>query len=110
MASRREEQSLLGNSRSNGTSIVSSEFKNTKSMRGICPINQNVNKLGCVYFYILKRTKNIYIFFIIIMITNKYMEHTYIYTKGLSEQIYIICQYNSVSLIGIVNNNTQQSL
>lgn len=42
MASRREEQSLLGNSRSNGTSIVSSEFKNTKSMRGICSINQNV--------------------------------------------------------------------
>lgn len=87
MASRREEQSLLGNSRSNGTSIVSSEFKNTKSMRGICPINQNVNKLGCVYFYILKRTKN---FFFYNNNDNKqiYGTHLHLYKRVIRTNLY----------------------
>lgn len=38
-------------------------------------------------------------------VITKYMEHIYICIKGLSEYIHILCQYNSVSLIVIVNNN-----
>lgn len=95
MASRREEQSLLGNSRSNGTSIVSSEFKNTKSMNegGTCPINQNVNKLRWNRVYYIQ-SKNEYLYNNVI--TNVMWNILTSVVKGYHNKIHIIiCQYNS---------------